>query len=43
MPNFSKLVRARQTVIEMMRDRKYDIDEYFDENDNYKLSLMNIF
>ena len=39
MPNFSKLVRARQTVIEMMRDRKYDIDEYFDENDNYKFEF----
>ena len=36
MPNFNKLVDARQTVIEMMRDRKYDTDEYFDENGNYK-------
>ena len=39
MPNFNKLVDARQTVIEMMRDRKYDIDEYFDENDNYKFEF----
>ena len=39
MANFNKLVDARQTVIEMMRDRKYNTDEYFDENGNYKLEF----
>ena len=39
MTNFNKLVDARQTVIEMMRDRKYNTDEYFDENGNYKLEF----
>ena len=35
MANYNKFLKSRKTVLEMLRDRKFDIDEYFDENNNY--------
>jgi len=35
MSNLIKFLKARQTVLEMLRDRKCHIDEYFNENGEY--------
>ena len=35
MANFNKFFKTRQTVLEMLRDRKYDTSKYFDENGEY--------
>jgi len=35
MENFNKFFKTRQTVLEMLRDRKYETSEYFDENGEY--------
>jgi len=35
MANFNKFFKTRQTVLEMLRDRKYDTSKYFDENSEY--------
>jgi len=35
MANFNKFFKTRQTVLEMLRDRKFDTTEYFDENGEY--------
>ncbi len=35
MANFNKFFKTRQTVLEMLRDRKYDTSKYFDKNGEY--------
>jgi len=35
MANYNKFLKSRQTVLEMLRDRKFNTDEYFDKEGTY--------
>ena len=35
MANYNKFLKSRETVLEMLRDRKFNTDEYFDEEGTY--------